>query len=128
MGRKSFKQSLVRKGGLEPPRFYPPDPKSGASANSATFALIKSNRPPTPKRRTFNRAPRHSKLDAHRPGKDLNRLQRGTLESSTMIPRASSPFVVGHSTQEPFTRVKTCSNLSLSSTWGRADQQKSRDS
>src|SRR5260370_3248809 len=27
-----------RKGGLEPPRFYPPHPKSGASANSATFA------------------------------------------------------------------------------------------
>ena len=29
---------VVRKEGLEPSRFYPPDPKSGASANSATFA------------------------------------------------------------------------------------------
>ena len=31
---------LVRKGGLEPPHLSVPDPKSGASANSATFALI----------------------------------------------------------------------------------------
>ena len=30
--------SLVRKGGLEPPHLSVPDPKSGASANSATFA------------------------------------------------------------------------------------------
>src|SRR5215213_435757 len=30
--------SMVRKGGLEPPHLSVPDPKSGASANSATFA------------------------------------------------------------------------------------------
>src|SRR5690349_6506396 len=29
---------MVRKGGLEPPLLAEPDPKSGASANSATFA------------------------------------------------------------------------------------------
>ena len=29
---------LVRKGGVEPPPLAGPDPKSGASANSATFA------------------------------------------------------------------------------------------
>ena len=33
---------LVRKGGLEPPPLAGPDPKSGASANSATFALALS--------------------------------------------------------------------------------------
>ena len=32
--------SLVRKEGLEPSRCYPPDPKSGASANSATLARL----------------------------------------------------------------------------------------
>jgi hypothetical protein len=31
-------ERLVRKGGVEPPWVSPPDPKSGASANSATFA------------------------------------------------------------------------------------------
>ena len=35
------KNFLVRKGGLEPPHLSVPDPKSGASANSATFALLK---------------------------------------------------------------------------------------
>ncbi len=35
---QALRTSLVRKGGLEPPRVSPPDPKSGASANSATFA------------------------------------------------------------------------------------------
>ena len=31
-------ESVVRKGGLEPPRLSPPAPKAGASTNSATFA------------------------------------------------------------------------------------------
>lgn len=30
---------LVRKGGLEPPHLAAPEPKSGASTNSATFAI-----------------------------------------------------------------------------------------
>src|ERR1700742_2361497 len=34
---------MVRKGGLEPPRLTAPDPKSGASANSATFARAAAN-------------------------------------------------------------------------------------
>jgi hypothetical protein len=36
--KEHFGKLLVRKGGLEPPRLAAPDPKSGASANSATFA------------------------------------------------------------------------------------------
>src|SRR5262249_43575224 len=34
----AVRKSLVRKGGLEPPPLAGPDPKSGAAANSATFA------------------------------------------------------------------------------------------
>ena len=37
---KKLDKELVRKGGLEPPWIAPPDPKSGASANFATFALL----------------------------------------------------------------------------------------
>jgi hypothetical protein len=36
--------ALVREGGLEPPRGDPPDPKSGASANSATLARVAVNK------------------------------------------------------------------------------------
>jgi hypothetical protein len=38
-----LRKLLVRKGGLEPPRLTAPDPKSGASANSATFARFSFN-------------------------------------------------------------------------------------
>src|SRR5579859_3662687 len=37
---RSSRMRMVRKGGLEPPWVTPPDPKSGASANSATFAAF----------------------------------------------------------------------------------------
>jgi hypothetical protein len=40
---RSDKKWMVRKGGLEPPRLTAPDPKSGASANSATFARAEEN-------------------------------------------------------------------------------------
>ncbi len=36
---ETIRGRLVRKGGLEPPWVAPPDPKSGASANFATFAF-----------------------------------------------------------------------------------------
>src|SRR5712672_2841314 len=40
---RAFAHILVRKGGLEPPRLAAPDPKSGASANSATLAIFEPN-------------------------------------------------------------------------------------
>ena len=41
---RSLRDPMVRKGGLEPPRAVPPEPKSGASTNSATFATPASRR------------------------------------------------------------------------------------
>ena len=48
--RKPFVIYLVRKEGLEPSWISPPDPKSGASANSATLAKGASGKkmPPIP--------------------------------------------------------------------------------
>src|SRR2546423_13089 len=37
--KRGLGKEWVRRGGFDPPRVPPPDPKSGASANSATFAL-----------------------------------------------------------------------------------------
>src|ERR1700751_6194488 len=39
MRKESQLECVVRKGGVEPPWVSPPDPKSGASANSATLAM-----------------------------------------------------------------------------------------
>ena len=45
---------MVRKGGLEPPHLSVPDPKSGASANSATFACKSAVKNSTEGSRSIN--------------------------------------------------------------------------
>jgi hypothetical protein len=61
-------ESVVRKGGLEPPPLAGPDPKSGASASSATFArgyykrTGPSRKTPCPRVRLTRRGDRQGQL------------------------------------------------------------------
>ena len=87
---------LVRKGGVEPPWVAPPDPKSGASANSATFARVEHpSRRGLPRlahqRRETRQAPVWRSTGDHSLDSKLPRLQRHMLNRRIYDP-GTGPF------------------------------------